>query len=400
MSINRISPTWKPATGSPIDWENPITRGLNLWVPFNQGNGPAQDCVNGLSFSPLGSAGWTHGKDGLHGKIASASSDDFLSVACPDTGLLGVITVYWRGYIGSVGAYRSFFGKCTSSGATNNPIDFYLNSASPYSIYLVRANASAENTIGVTSQPVMTVGFHTILAVCAANCQSAVYWIDGKKYASTLVVNSFTGAPTGGNYAWHIGRRPDGVVQFDGTVSLAAVWTRGLTDAEAMSVISNPWQVQQSSHNWYLDYLGVGGSSGSGAITLSALTVTGSGGFSAPGAGSITLGALSPIGAGTFTTTASGSVALAVLTVSGAGTSMTTGASLGSGAVTFGAFSPAGAGTFTTTALGAITLGSILVVGSSIPPSFYLPYEFTSVLIAAGNVNPFGIDPEQTTSIL
>ncbi len=29
----------------------------------------------------------------------------------------------------------------------------------------------------------------------------------------------------------------------------------------------------------------------------------------------------------------------------------------------------------------------------------YLPYEFTSVLIATGNVNPFGIDPEQTTLI-
>ena len=29
----------------------------------------------------------------------------------------------------------------------------------------------------------------------------------------------------------------------------------------------------------------------------------------------------------------------------------------------------------------------------------YLPYEFTSVLIDVGNVNPFGIDPEQTVLI-
>ena len=29
--------------------------------------------------------------------------------------------------------------------------------------------------------------------------------------------------------------------------------------------------------------------------------------------------------------------------------------------------------------------------------SFYLPYAYTSVLIGTGNVNPFGIDPEQTT---
>ncbi len=32
--------------------------------------------------------------------------------------------------------------------------------------------------------------------------------------------------------------------------------------------------------------------------------------------------------------------------------------------------------------------------------SWYLPYEYTSVPIKTGNVNPFGIDPGQTTSIL
>jgi|SRR5208282_3791852 len=32
--------------------------------------------------------------------------------------------------------------------------------------------------------------------------------------------------------------------------------------------------------------------------------------------------------------------------------------------------------------------------------SWYLPYEYTSVPIEAGNVNPFDIDPEQTVPIL
>jgi hypothetical protein len=32
-------------------------------------------------------------------------------------------------------------------------------------------------------------------------------------------------------------------------------------------------------------------------------------------------------------------------------------------------------------------------------PAFYLPYEYTSVPIDVGNVNPFGIDPEQTVLI-
>lgn len=31
--------------------------------------------------------------------------------------------------------------------------------------------------------------------------------------------------------------------------------------------------------------------------------------------------------------------------------------------------------------------------------ALYLPYEYTSVPIEAGNTNPFGIDPERTTII-
>ncbi len=33
------------------------------------------------------------------------------------------------------------------------------------------------------------------------------------------------------------------------------------------------------------------------------------------------------------------------------------------------------------------------------PVPFYLPYEYTSVPIDTGNVNPFGIDPEMTALI-
>ena len=33
------------------------------------------------------------------------------------------------------------------------------------------------------------------------------------------------------------------------------------------------------------------------------------------------------------------------------------------------------------------------------PPHWYLPYEYISVPITAGNVNPFDIDPEQTVAI-
>ena len=46
------------------------------------------------------------------------------------------------------------------------------------------------------------------------------------------------------------------------------------------------------------------------------------------------------------------------------------------------------------------TGGGATLVWISLSNQLYLPYEFTSILIATGNTNPFGIDPEQTTSIL
>jgi hypothetical protein len=44
------------------------------------------------------------------------------------------------------------------------------------------------------------------------------------------------------------------------------------------------------------------------------------------------------------------------------------------------------------------TVGNRLLESSI--PALYLPYEFTSVLISTGNIDPFFIDADQTTRIL
>ena len=56
-----------------------------------------------------------------------------------------------------------------------------------------------------------------------------------------------------------------------------------------------------------------------------------------------------------------------------------------------------GAGTFGSSASGQIILGSVIFVSGFTP--LYLPYEYLSILMTTGNVNPFDIDPEQTTLI-
>jgi len=108
----------------------------------------------------------------------------------------------------------------------------------------------------------------------------------------------------------------------------------------------------------------------SGVVILGAIKVAGS--ESASGVsgstdnGSITLGSIVPAGLAAITTTATGTIALAALAVSGSGLATGPGVTTGSGA---------------------ITLGSIIVTSAASgggTQGFWLPYEYTSILITSG----------------
>jgi hypothetical protein len=104
--------------------------------------------------------------------------------------------------------------------------------------------------------------------------------------------------------------------------------------------------------------------SASGAVTLASLTPSGSGTFKASSSGAITLSAMSVAGSGSFSTSAAGSVALAALAVDGDGTAAAPGNSTGSGSVTLSALGVAGSGSFRASASGAVSLGSLAASGS------------------------------------
>jgi hypothetical protein len=119
----------------------------------------------------------------------------------------------------------------------------------------------------------------------------------------------------------------------------------------------------------------------SGAITLGSIATTGEGTFTASASGAVTLGAISASGSGTFTASASGSITLGTIETSGTGKflasssgSITLGAISASGsafsgctaagAVALGSLEASGTGTFLATATGDVTLGSIDAAGS------------------------------------
>lgn len=119
--------------------------------------------------------------------------------------------------------------------------------------------------------------------------------------------------------------------------------------------------------------------------------------LSAMGRATITLGALASAGTGSFAAPAGAAVNFSALVAAGTGSFAT----MASGAVNFATLASAGTGSFATSASGAVTLGPTAGGGSGFwfAAPFHLPYEYTSVPIPTGNINPFDIDPEQTTLI-
>lgn len=139
---------------------------------------------------------------------------------------------------------------------------------------------------------------------------------------------------------------------------------------------------------------GAGGITGTGAITIGAPALAGTGTFSttgtgAPsiakpvlagtgtafdgpvsGTGAVSIGAPSLAGSGTFSTTGSGAVSIAAPALSGAGTFAT----VGTAAMTIGAPTLAGTGAFATVGSGAITISAPVVDGDG---TFDEPGSFT-----------------------
>jgi len=113
---------------------------------------------------------------------------------------------------------------------------------------------------------------------------------------------------------------------------------------------------------WINVHFTTGGNTGTGAITLGAATVSGTGTEREDGSGTPALGNVEVSGAGTQSLTGSGAITLGALGVDG----VSSGALNGTGDIMLGAISTSGAGTQSFSGSGAISLGAVSVSGSEI----------------------------------
>lgn len=177
----------------------------------------------------------------------------------------------------------------------------------------------------------------------------------GAEYGSNLAdtVTAWPSTSTTVDYTFSGGSISDST--FNSSAGLAiqgdASTSNGSTTASVLTAwMRVDWDTPTSSNT------------GTGAITLGAATVSGTGTEREDGSGTPTLGNVDVSGAGTQSLTGSGAITLGAFGVEGA----SSGVLNGSGAITLGSVSTSGAGTQSFSGSGAISLGAVSVSGSEI----------------------------------
>lgn len=242
MSGQRQRQRQQPQQPTPIDWSNPITRGL-VFAYFLGASG-----------------GFGYGEDGrsMMAYTSTAGYQTGTPIVTP-LGFGGKSTNTGYGIISSPnqhsitsGAYSLFLvatapGNNTIQSAiddddgTTRRFQFRLNNNYPEFIPF-NSGGNAANFAGATISAASLVSGFSIGAT--ASSTAATLWSNGRK---TSVAASGILAP---NLAIWIGCRKTGAnAWLNGGVSLAAVWNRPLADVEMQSLAVDPWQLFSAYSN-------------------------------------------------------------------------------------------------------------------------------------------------------
>jgi hypothetical protein len=158
------------------------------------------------------------------------TTNGFLTLAAPDTGWLGPISVLWVGRIDALADYLCIIQKGSGGGGGGaGPLDTYITGSGDVSFN--RGSNSPTNINGM----VTTLGDHQLLYT--HDLTTVSLYVD----ANQAGTGSFTDAPAGVNGAIRIGRRDDGATQMAGAVAICAVWSRCLTAGDRATLYTDPF---------------------------------------------------------------------------------------------------------------------------------------------------------------
>ena len=402
----------KPAYGAPLNASNALYTNLALCCPFNEGSGAPTDVVSSTAFTMYGTTTW--GTDATQGLYLASN------------GTTGVGAAVFSG----INSYTTLsVALLFSDVASDNTYSRLLEKAGEWSIVVDQGSTTNKaywrNTTagGVnTSTVVCDDTFHVVHGTYDGTTLKV--YSDGANAASisqTLTPSSselnlfFYGTnPTFPTYVSHS--------------KIAGLWiwiNRVLSSSEVSSHYADMWQMFGTlPYTYSAAGLAISGSYGGTGATLFAplggLAISGAYGGStagpSPGAAGLAIngsygGVTFPISSLASGLAINGSYGGAVfpgiistaagLAISGYPGGATAGPAPGvAGLAISGA--PGGAVfpgvTVLLAGLGISGTPGGATGGEDLGP-FYLPYEYTLVIIETGNTNPFGIDPERTTNI-
>jgi hypothetical protein len=131
--------------------------------------------------------------------------------------------------------------KHTTNGATDNPFGFLTDNAATPSLSIVRANAGGYRqwlaqpvTLGVVQEHVVSFPGSLIETMPSA-------YINAVAQSVSNPSGTGTGAVTGSAADLRVGRRADDIVQLDGTIIHAAIWSRALSAADILWLYTEPY---------------------------------------------------------------------------------------------------------------------------------------------------------------
>lgn len=226
----------QPQQVPPINWGNPITRGLGLaWVASNPNLAQGPSGLPTISSNTLTKSNSVHGvtgtASGSANYLAFSTNAMFLSNTWTSLSVVTVPVANTTAAITTVAA---------SPGSSTVDRSLYLQGGVPYADLYDGSDKNA------TYGPAITVGVPYVLAASSGGSSIDV-WVNG---ATTSTATSNGGYGYGGtNPQFIVGYGAGGLTGPGATgssnaiIALQLYWTRALSNAEQVSMAANPYQI-------------------------------------------------------------------------------------------------------------------------------------------------------------
>lgn len=238
MAITVVAKIIQPQVGTPIDYSNPITRGVSSLINFN---GTAYDTMrgkllpadSGVKFVPSNNGTAMRGGSGPDG-VQVTSTGTFSEIASTSEFSLSMLV-----RINSLGTRRLITADYNSAGSSAG-ISIEQTALNYWWPQIITTVPQALPNAAVTTMSV-TTGWHWVEITFKQNVGYYVY-IDG------ILLYSDTGSavnnPRRSSDNYRIGRGGAYTgLPFDGDIAFHGVWNRVITDAERLEIRTNPWQL-------------------------------------------------------------------------------------------------------------------------------------------------------------